>query len=194
MTTAEKNAVIEYHEIDGMTFYEIDPDMPWIFQGALLDSKESHKHGAAVDCYEVEEYERMRLFLTPDLTAGFALDGDNIISGFVHPRSRHRGCVGTMLALAISLGGRRTDCFDPVLPSLYAPLGMVPVSRLTWNDNYAPEGWDYALSGRPDVVFMAYDPEAVGREYVPGAGKRVDDYALAVQIQDAYVNGFTLAA
>lgn len=194
MTTEEKNAVIGYHEIDGMTFYEIDPAMPWIFQGALLESKESHKHGAAVDCYEVEEYEHMRLFLTPDLTAGVALQGDNVVSGFVHPRSKHRGCVGMMLTLAIRLGGRRTDCFDPVLPALYAPLGMVPVSRLTWDDEHAPKDWDYALSGRPDVVFMAYDPEAVGSEYIPGTGYRAADYDQAVKIQDAYVNGFALTA
>lgn len=194
MTTTETNAVIETHEIDGMIFYEIDPDMPWIFQGALLDSKESHKHGAAVDCYEVEEYEHMRLFLTPDLSAGFALAGDNIVSGFVHPRSKHKGCVGSMIRLAIRLGGRRTDCFDPVLPSLYAPLGMVPVSRLTWNDEYAPKDWDYALSGRPDVVFMAYDEDAIGSEYVPGRGYPAADYDEAVSIQDAYVDGYRLIA
>ena len=35
---------------------------------------------------------------------------------------------------------------------------------MPWNDEYAPEGWDYELfrnfnQGRPDVTFMAYDPK-----------------------------------
>ncbi len=45
-----------------------------------------------------------------------------------------------MLCQAIVPGGRRLDCFDTVLPDLYADAGFVPVARLKWNDDYAPAG------------------------------------------------------
>ena len=58
---------------------------------------------------------------------------------------------------------------------------VIPVSRLAWNDDYAPDGWDYEQfgrfnGGRSDVVFMSYDPDGVGGIYTPGAGEYVDDY------------------
>ncbi|WP_260684584.1 hypothetical protein [Rhodococcus sp. KBS0724] len=68
-----------------------------------------------------------------------------------------------MIRQAPRLGGHRLDCFDTVLPTLYAYAGFVAVARLAWNDDYAPDNWDYHQGGRfnggrPDVVFMAYDP------------------------------------
>ncbi|WP_231611367.1 hypothetical protein [Rhodococcus sp. CX] len=86
-----------------------------------------------------------------------------------------------MLRHATALGGRRLDCFDTVLPDLYADAGFVPVARLKWNDDHAPDEWDYDTfrtfnDGRPDVVFMAYDPDHVGGTYTRGAGEYVDDY------------------
>lgn len=80
-----------------------------------------------------------------------------------------------MIRQATALGGHRLDCFDTVLPALYADAGFVPVARLAWNDEYAPGGWDYQLfdtfnGGRPDAVFMAYDSDRVGGIYTPGTG------------------------
>ncbi|MFI6396586.1 hypothetical protein ACIBED_00555 [Rhodococcus coprophilus] len=64
---------------------------------------------------------------------------------------------------------------------MHADAGIVPVARLKRNDDYAPDERDYDTfraynNGRPDVVFMTYDPDCVGGEYVPGAGAYVDDY------------------
>ncbi|GAA3134050.1 hypothetical protein GCM10020255_008590 [Rhodococcus baikonurensis] len=61
----------------------------------------------------------------------------------------------------------------------------MPVARLAWNDDYSPDGWDYQLfdtfnGGRPDVVFMAYDPGRVGGIYNPGTADYVDDYDVGV--------------
>jgi hypothetical protein len=57
----------------------------------------------------------------------------------------------------------------------------VPVARLKWNDEYAPDGWDYPTydrfnGGRPDVVFMAHSPGAEDSSYKPGEGVQVQDY------------------
>lgn len=79
----------------------------------------------------------------------------------------------------------RLDCFDTVLPTLYADAGFVPVARFAWNDDYAPDGWDYQQFGRfnggqPDVMFMAHDPNRVGSMYRHGVGDYVDDYDVGI--------------
>ena len=62
---------------------------------------------------------------------------------------------------------------------------FVPIARLAWSDDYAPDGWDYQQfgrfnRGRPDVVFMGFDPGHVGGMYTPGAGEYVDDYDVGI--------------
>ncbi|QHG85573.1 hypothetical protein D1O33_24465 (plasmid) [Rhodococcus rhodochrous] len=147
----------------------------------MLELTHKNPYAASVYVYDEDEYRQMRLLVTDDGRAGVALKGDEIVSAFAHRDCAHPKAVQSMLSQATALGGRRLDCFDTVLPDLYADAGFVPVARLKWNDDYAPEGWDYDTfraynNGRPDVVFMAYDPDCVGGEYVPGAGAYVDDY------------------
>ncbi|WP_233365469.1 hypothetical protein [Rhodococcus globerulus] len=118
---------------------------------------------------------QMRLLVTDDGKAGVAIKDDEIVSAFAHKDCAHPRSVQSMIRQATRLGGHRLDCFDTVLPDMYADAGFVPVARLAWNDDYAPDGWDYQLfdtfnGGRPDVVFMAYNPDRVGGIYTPGAG------------------------
>ncbi|PBC35053.1 hypothetical protein CJ179_50160 [Rhodococcus sp. ACS1] len=56
---------------------------------------------------------------------------------------------------------------------------------MRWNDEYAPDGWDYISfrqfnDRRPDVVFMAYDRKSVDSTYRRGTGVYVDDYDQGV--------------
>lgn len=93
----------------------------------------------------------------------------------------HSGCAQSLISTAVAAGGRRLDCFDTVLPKIYAEEGFVPAARLRWNDDYAPAGWDHATyrrynQGRPDVVFMAYQTAAVDSAYNPAQGRYVADY------------------
>ena len=83
----------------------------------------------------------MRTFLTPDGKAGFALNGDDIVSVFRHPDGP-KGVVPAMLDLATSQGGRRLDAFDTTLPFLYGKSGFRAVSRTPFNPEYQPEGWN----------------------------------------------------
>lgn len=55
------------------------------------------------------------------------------------------------------------------------------MARLGWDEDYAPPGWDHHTyraynGGRPDVVFMAYDPGCVDRPYDPSEGAHVSDF------------------
>ena len=134
-------------------------------------------YGAAVTAYPVDDYKHMRLFLTPDGRAGFALKGDDIVSVFKHPDSTEAKVTVSLLALATQEGGRRLDAFDTQLPTMYSRDGFRAVARLKFSDEHAPEGWDRDTfkefnGGRPDVVFMIHDP-AYGKLYTKGDGATV---------------------
>ncbi len=133
----------------------------------------------------------MRVFLTPDGKAGFALKGNDIVSAFKHPDAPAKGFANSALALAVQEGGRKLDAFDTVLPDLYSDSGFRAVARLKWDESQAPPDWDKTTfgkfnGGQPDVVFMVYDPEHA-RPYEPGDGQMVESYDVAVAAQDKVI-------
>lgn len=135
----------------------------------------------------------MRLFLSPDGQAGFALKGDDIVSVFNHPNSPHRGAAVAMLHLAVQQGGRRLDAFDTQLPHLYSRAGFRVVSRTPFSDEFAPPGWSRARfeafnGGRPDVVFMVWDPGEIRLYSGRADGRLVDTYDEAVRLQQRAVD------
>jgi hypothetical protein len=153
-----------------------------LFHDAIMAANGSNAHGAAVHAYEQPEYRGLKLMLSKDGLMGVAVkpDGD-IVSAFKHAESPVRKAAFSFKSAAMIHGGRKSDAFDTVLPDLYAPWGFKPVARIGWNDEYSPEGWNKELykdynKGEPDVVFFAYDEGQRGKAYVPGEGKRVDDY------------------
>jgi len=128
--------------------------------------------------------------MTPDGGAGFALDGDDIVSVFNHAQSPHRHISNAMMQLAIQQGGRRLDAYDTALPHIYSRNKMTVSARTPWNEEYKPDGWnhaDYAQfnNGRPDVVTMAFNPKQSSL-YDGKQGKTVSTYdeALALQQKD----------
>jgi hypothetical protein len=162
------------------TLYELAPADAGVYRGQMLELTRKNPHAASVHVYDENEYRQMRLLVT-----------DEIVSAFAHKDCAHPRSVQSMIRQATRLGGHRLDCFDTVLPDMYADAGFVPVARLGWNDDYAPEGWDYQLfdtfnGGRPDVVFMAYDPHRIGGIYTPGTGEYVDDYDIGIARAQAY--------
>lgn len=164
------------------------------FRASLALLAEGNRYAASVSVYDESDYRTMRLYSTDDGKAGFAVNSDDVVSVYVRSDSEHRGSAVALLAAAVSEGGRRLDCYDTVLPRIYASAGFVPVARLAWDDDYAPDGWDrdtYARfnAGRPDVVFMAYSPESVDGSYSPGAGVRVADYDEGERVVSRFLAG-----
>ncbi len=132
----------------------------------MQEAASRSKFGAAVNVYSPEEYAGMRLFVAADGKSGFALKGDDIVSVWSDPKGPS-GRTDALLPLAVQMGGRRLDAFNTVLPQIYAKHGFRIESRLSWNDEFAPTGWDkntYARfnNGEPDVVFMVWDPAYKG--------------------------------
>ncbi len=146
------------------TFDELDasdPAQAQRFADAITAGRESlGEEGAQVYVYPVEEYQAMRLFLTPDGLVGFAIKSDgDIVSVFRHFDGPRRA-VPNIMALAKQEGGTKLDCFDittgaaPPLRALYEREGFAVTERMAWDDQYAPEGWPERF-GKPDVVMMA---------------------------------------
>jgi hypothetical protein len=151
------------------------------FHSAIAEAKAANPNGAAVALYSPEEYAGMKLYATPDRTAGFAIkpDGD-IVSVFKHPQSPYKGVMDDLMPAAIKAGGKKLDAFDPWLPQQYGRHGFREVARLPFNREYAPEGWNYATSGEPDVVFMALDKS---RPFKHGEAPKISDYDEGVRLQ-----------
>lgn len=139
-----------------------------LFRDRIAALREHNGHAGAVDVHTPEEYENCRMFLTEDGEAGFAIaEGDELASVFSY-EGKHAG--NAVVAKAVELGARRLDCYDIeyMLPGLYGRHGFKPIAYVDWNDDYAPDGWDYGTLGRPRVLAMAVtdDPPAEPAEHV----------------------------
>lgn len=128
--------------------------------------------------YTADEFENMRLFLTPDGKAGFALDGDNLVSVFKRGNILP-GFVQSAARLAVEQGARRVTVADGHLPHIYGMQGFRAVSRTS-----GPK------KGGPDEVYMVYDQNHY--DGYAGEGVMQSDAAGAVSLQDAAVDGFDL--
>lgn len=57
-----------------------------------------------------------------------------------------------LIEAAIRHGGNILDHFDGFLSTFYEKHGFVEYARAKWNDEYAPDDWNYEKDGRPDVI------------------------------------------
>lgn len=165
-------------------FYELEKSQQSAaaFAGLISSVKASSTYGAAVYVYPQQEYEDMRMFVTKDGNAGFALKKDEIVSVFSAGGMGRAG-----MEAAIAAGGRRLDAFETMLPDYYAAHGFRAAARLPWNNEYKPAGWDKNAfieynNGEPDVVFMVLDEDGPGL-YTTSDGKKVGDYDAGIRRQ-----------
>ncbi len=137
-----------------------------LFRERLLAAKESQgARGAAVEAKKLEDYLDTQLYLLDQGRAGFGIQDGDIVSAFKHQGADIRDFADYMLPLSVQEGGRRLDAFATKLPDLYRRGGFKETGRLKFDDEEAPEGWDYEAmrsfnKGRPDVVSMVLDPAA----------------------------------
>lgn len=102
------------------------------------------------------------MFLSNDKKCGVALKEVDIVSVFKH-KDGPKGALDVLIPTAIANGGRRLDCFSihNGLPFMYSKYGFIPVSKIKFDRKEAPDEWNYERDGEPDIVFMAYDKEAM---------------------------------
>lgn len=96
-----------------------------------------------------------RLYLSEDGKTGYVLTGGKDLQNLFN-NGGIDGSGKAALLHAIQSGAETLDCFDGFLPRLYNQFGFRPYMAYQFDDQYAPEGWNYERDGRPDVVFMQY--------------------------------------
>lgn len=68
---------------NGVRYISVKRAKPFEFYMAICRAKKQHEYGAFVTAHSPKEYKDMRLYLTTDKQAGFALTQDgNIVSVF----------------------------------------------------------------------------------------------------------------
>ena len=96
---------------------------------------------------------KIRPFLSEDGTSGFAISPSGEIAN-VFNRGGPKGAGAAAVLSAIDNGGTWTSNFDGRLYEYYSKFGFNERDRLTFDDQYAPSGWDYLKNDRPDVLEM----------------------------------------
>jgi len=66
-----------------------------------------------------------------------------------------------LLLTAIENGGKKLDCFNGFLPRNYMRFGFIPVCKVPFNDEFAPENWNFERDGRPEIVFFRHNGDTV---------------------------------
>ncbi|NMC35088.1 MAG: hypothetical protein GYA36_21915, partial [Veillonellaceae bacterium] len=172
------------------------------FYNAISESKKGNKYAASVFVYPEADYKKYRKFLTDDGLAGAAIDNNGtIISVFSHGAGKGRA--PQIILQAIKEGGVKLDHYDTELTEYYHRFGFVPVAKVKWNDQYAPQDWDKETfkrynNGEPDVVLMAYDggdPNTLSQRYGKFGGVKaaldnapyVASFEEGQVLQDEYV-------
>jgi len=135
---------------------------PEQFKEALTKIAKTHQFSTSVEIKD--NYEKdWKYFTSKGGDAVFAITSSGDIVSVAKDRNSTERAWGTRaVMIAKKHGGTKLDCFEVVLPEMYAKAGMRPIARLKFDDNYAPVGWDYEKykafnNGRPDVIFMAKD-------------------------------------
>ena len=187
-------------EDGGMPVYEVSSAYAEEYSKMLTDVFHSGEDGGQVSEETPESMASMRMFVSPDGMAGTALAADDVTGegnppDYVTAVCKRKGCSwehtgARMVGVAASQGGKRLDCFNTFLPKIYRKAGFCMVGRMTFDDQYAPETWDYDAMdeynhGRPDVVFMVAMPQDT-REKYHDDGEKADVWDRSVPEFDDY--------
>lgn len=113
---------------------------------------------------------------------GLVTEDGNMVGLFKYDNSK-TGTAAAVQAARVQMGGIKLDNFDGYLTKTYKRNGFRVVSRVSFNEEYAPEGWNKEKHGTPDVVFMIYDPN----NKLDIKEKRIEDYDEAKAYRDTYV-------
>lgn len=137
-------------------FQELPADDGASFRQAAL-AAQAVGFDPSLQVLPVKGYRSMRLFMSADGQAGFAINADGaIVSLFTHGGR----ALPATLALAVQEGGTKLTTYDTVLADLYALSGFRVVSRAAW-DGFEHEAFADFNGGKPDVLAMEFDPVAL---------------------------------
>ena len=130
-----------------------------------------------------------KLFITKDGKSGAYVTADGYMGGlFKQPEANRTQAAKVLQDARIQAGGKFFDAFGintesgkgTTLEDIYIKNGFRPVARMTFNPEFAPDGWENTnLKNRPDNVFFVYDPTYKATK---GEGQRIEDYDQAYEL------------
>lgn len=117
---------------------------PEKFYNDFISERSKAKFAPCVDTHSVEELSEMNCFGHKDL-GFYAVAKDGNICSVLKSSSNHKkGFTKDLLVNALRHNGDKLDCFaiyDGGLVNFYMDVGFMPVCRLKFNPEYAPDGW-----------------------------------------------------
>ena len=142
----------------------------------------NHPLGPQVTIQNPDNLQDAKLYRT-EFGGGFAIKPDGDVIGVFQGANAPPKTIYATLQLAIEQGGKKLDAFNTMLPDIYETVGFRPVSRVKWNDAYAPEGWNKETfgeynNGEPDLVLFVYDKDYFG-------GVDIDDLPIFTSYDEA---------
>ena len=121
------------------------------------------RNGWAVTPKSVQELQGSgaRTYMDAKGSAGFAIAPDGDIEAVFANKAAGapKGATKSTIPQAVALGGNKLDCYGADLVKLYARYGFEPVARVTFNPEYANDGWT-ADKGSPDIYFMMHNGDS----------------------------------
>jgi hypothetical protein len=121
---------------------------------------------------------------------GFVSNDGDIKGVFKLPTSKVKGVADNILQEAVNQGGTKLDNFDGYLTKIYERNGFRIAARIPFNEEIAPDGWNKAKHGTPDVVAMVYDPN----NELGIKEKKFDDYDAGIEYRDSFLEDKAPAA
>ena len=102
-----------------------------------------------------KELSGSRLFLSRQYKrlVGYAISSDNELFGLFN-NSGIKDIGKSAILDAIKNGADNLFCFGGYLPKLYVQFGFIITHFALFNEDLAPDKWDYVKYGRPNVVWM----------------------------------------
>ena len=130
-----------YHEVSPKEFISQLAKVPASLSPFLSNYSEDNYYHMNALCY-----------LSNDKQSGYVITGDlDLVSVFSFPGAKQGKAAITS---AIKNGVRTLDCTGDHLANLYSSFGFYEVSRVKWDNQYAPDNWDYIKFGTPDIIYM----------------------------------------
>ncbi len=169
----------------------------------FLRSQENMGRGAYLTKHTPESLQEIvngggKLYLSDDMRVGFIVTGEGDLQNLFN-NGGPTGAGRAALVHAIAEGNAKTlDCFDPYLPRLYNEFGFRAYEVWEFDDQYAPDGWDYDKLGRPHVVLMRYQGESrTPADILAGVGQQPkfdyvrppDETGLSTESEGALAGG-----
>lgn len=146
--------------------YEVDPEhsADYFHNGQTYCYYETYV-GKQVTIDDTEDIKKARFaYITSDGKAGAYIKEDGEFGGLFSAKKYKKEVAGAIIDTVMEYNGDEVDhleCFDTYLTGIYAKKGFHPVAHIPFDEQYAPEGWNYEEMekyhhGKPPIMIMVH--------------------------------------